>query len=1141
MFKDSLKLISIRIIAHKYMLSAVFLGVILSSTITSTTIIYFDSLRDIALQSALKKSSPQKIDLLLEVNTAPTNNNSHQSIIKTVNSTSRKFKEFIVGNYLGIKTWTFFIDNKEKINSICSNFQDSNLQSNNDFSCLRANFILMPDFQNTINLVEGSFPNDFLNLESDNQIVETLIDLSTAEKLGLTVGDHYSLNPHWTDTDDLLTIEISGIYARSIKSKNSWYLFDTAFSNKSPNLIFMNLLVSEQTILNGIVKQFPKIGTEYAWLLDISPEQIRAADSTRVQEEIDRMSMEMETFVEGFILRTDLQEILQNFERELYFSRLPMIIVISLIVLVVLYYTMILSGLLIDSQKSEITLLRIRGATSFQILLVFILEAIFFITISVIIGPFLSLGIVSFSGLIYSDLNQGMPLPVNLNLKVFILALFGGLLSFIPLIIPAYNATRQAVISSKFTKSRPISQNLISKYYLDVGFIIIAVFLFWLLSREGSFLAVDLFGEKNINNLLLAFPAFFLVSIGIILLRIFPLLVGLLAKFFSIRFLSDLIPPILIIALWQMARNPSHYSKLSFLIVLTAGVGVFASTFSETLVKSSQDGVFYNTGSDIRFKSISLRRDAKSFSLSNKFQNLFERDQIMELYRIRGITTETYGTQFVRILGIDYKLFEKIGWIRSDINLGQKSSSKLQLYDHQNGILLPEKSEHIFMSVNPLSVPSESYLVLRMSDKNDRYFSVYINWESRCQDFEKYINANQLNICNNDYIVIGGKLSSFLNKGNINSDNTNGIYTAPLKLHSFGIVSPRRDLLGGYIDIDSIQILTTENELSTIEDFDNFDNWHLMMSTKKSVGDTFINLEEGISRFRWTPGKSREYRGVTFSQGNPKIPVIANNVFKESFGVKDDIPIQILINDRPVNIFVLDTIDYFPSIESHDKSFIIMDKKILHNIINRTISWGEKYPDELWIKSNVKNLGDRDLLLEEIDEIKKILGSSKIKYGNIVNRFEEISEIKLNPLIISGWKALLGISFFTVLVVTSAGFMVHSRISFRSRKTDHALLRTIGLSGKQLLLFVFIEQFFVIFIASAVGIFMGLQLGTNIMPYLANSGTENTLNLPMKVVIDWFIFLSIFGILSLVFLFIIINTLISVYRMSINSVMRMGQ
>ena len=65
MFKDSLKLISIRIIAHKYMLSAVFLGVILSSTITSTTIIYFDSLRDIALQSALNKSSPQKIDLLI--------------------------------------------------------------------------------------------------------------------------------------------------------------------------------------------------------------------------------------------------------------------------------------------------------------------------------------------------------------------------------------------------------------------------------------------------------------------------------------------------------------------------------------------------------------------------------------------------------------------------------------------------------------------------------------------------------------------------------------------------------------------------------------------------------------------------------------------------------------------------------------------------------------------------------------------------------------------------------------------------------------------------------------------------------------------------------------------------------------------
>ena len=44
----------------------------------------------------------------------------------------------------------------------------------------------------------------------------------------------------------------------------------------------------------------------------------------------------------------------------------------------------------------------------------------------------------------------------------------------------------------------------------------------------------------------------------------------------------------------------------------------------------------------------------------------------------------------------------------------------------------------------------------------------------------------------------------------------------------------------------------------------------------------------------------------------------------------------------------------------------------------------------------------------------------------------------------------------------------------------------------------------------------------------------------MQIVIDWSIFLLIFGTLFFVFLFIIINTLISVYKKSINLVMRMG-
>ena len=367
MIIDALKLITLRIFAHKSMLFAVILGVMLSSTITSTSVVFFDSLRNLSLQNQLGNLDQSKVDLLIEVKAKKTDYKTFESILDIVDSTQKKFEGFITGSYIGIKTWTFFVDDQ---NITSKNVCDNNL--NNDYSCLRANFILIPDSINSIEIIDGSIPKIYKNSYNENSAIEVLIDKSISEKLNLNVGDNYFLKPHWLDNEEKLNITISGIYNRNPNSDNIWYIFDTAFSNKSPNLIFANFLVPEETILNGISSLYPEIGTEYAWLLDIDPKKINANDSQLVQNQIEIMKLEMKTFVDGFILRTDLETVLEKFDEDLYFSRLPMIIVISLIVLVVFYYTMVLSGLLVDSQKSEIMLLRIRGSTSIQILSVFI-------------------------------------------------------------------------------------------------------------------------------------------------------------------------------------------------------------------------------------------------------------------------------------------------------------------------------------------------------------------------------------------------------------------------------------------------------------------------------------------------------------------------------------------------------------------------------------------------------------------------------------------------------------------------------------------------------------------------------------------------------------------------------------------------
>ena len=100
MIIDALKLITLRIFAHKSMLFAVILGVMLSSTITSTSVVFFDSLRNLSLQNQLGNLDQSKVDLLIEVKAKKTDYQTFESILEIVDSTQKKFEGFISDSYI---------------------------------------------------------------------------------------------------------------------------------------------------------------------------------------------------------------------------------------------------------------------------------------------------------------------------------------------------------------------------------------------------------------------------------------------------------------------------------------------------------------------------------------------------------------------------------------------------------------------------------------------------------------------------------------------------------------------------------------------------------------------------------------------------------------------------------------------------------------------------------------------------------------------------------------------------------------------------------------------------------------------------------------------------------------------------------
>ncbi len=1167
MISNSFSLIVKRTLAHWRLLSAVVVGVVLASTIMASSVIFFDALRDVALQRALATHEPADIDVLVEAGQVPTSPETHATIVDAMDgSIVRRFSPFLNDSEFALKTWTFFVDLPPAMvaPSECPCRSNVGLANGGDdqlieCDCRRVALMTLPEVDERANIVEGRMPQPSTTVDADDSLqVEGILDVASAKQMDISVGDIYPARPHWEDSHDRVNILVTGLYERNNPDAAHWRIQNEAFGSRTDTLQFARFVVPEKTILEGLGPYFPNMGTDYAWWLDVAPTRIAASETESIRNTIDATERELKSIVDGFLLRSDLPQVLSAFETDLFFNRLPMFIVLILIVLVVLYYVVTLASLLVDAQRSEVGLLRTRGATSRQILAVFIIEAGLLAAIAAISGPFLAVFGVGFIGVlpIYSELNSGDPLPVRLTFGAFRMAFFGGLLGLLALFIPALRATRLGLLASRVTRARPARLAVVQRYYLDLGFLGLVMFLFWQLTKQGSFVAVSIFGETTVNQLILGVPAIFLVAAGLVLLRIFPVGMDLTGRLLSRRPMSSITPPALILGIWQMARNPAHHSRLSLLLILTAALGVFAASFGATLEQSAIDQAYYKTGADVKLTGVNIREGGISFSVTDELSMLEDVEAASQVYRETANITAGVNVDSFQFVGIDLDSMEEVGWIRDDFGL-DPFESKVSVLDVGGaaGIELPPEGRWLTANVLPLVRQPSTFIVARLSDANGQFFSVPLGSMVP-------LSSDQLRF--NCPIPVDGEPPEWCRIGSsIQAAPFRGVPGLlpknPIRLHSIGVIDYENGLGPAALDIDDIAILNkTGTELIIIETFDSVNNWRTMVPTREALGDNLGKATnpdasplDGIARLRWTFSGPREYRGLAHGSQLEVVPVIASISFIEEYGGENGEILEISLDGTPVKISVRDVIEYFPTLALDQEPFLIADFEAIHERLNITRTIGNIQPTEFWV-STVQ--GSELLLAEEgilesvvggdsaVPEITKRLSNLRIRPGsNTIDRTEELAAVAFDPLVSAGWRALLGIAFFTVLVVSAVGFLVHAKVSFDGRRAELALLRTIGLSMKQLLFLVVMEQVLVIGVAVTLGIFMGAQMGTTIMPYLASSGENAVVVPPMAVQIDWIGFGITFGLLGLVFLVVIGLILLSVYRMSIHHIMRMGE
>ena len=152
-----------------------------------------------------------------------------------------------------------------------------------------------------------------------------------------------------------------------------------------------------------------------------------------------------------------------------------------------------------------------------------------------------------------------------------------------------------------------------------------------------------------------------------------------------------------------------------------------------------------------------------------------------------------------------------------------------------------------------------------------------------------------------------------------------------------------------------------------------------------------------------------------------------------------------------------------------------------------------------------------------------------------------LEEATVDPLISAGWRALLAIAFAAVLAASAVGFLVYSQVTFASRMTEYAVVRTLGLTTRQVLGLVSLELLMVLVPAVLIGGLLGMRMGATIIPFLVTSGDGVRVVPPVVLDVDWQVIGVIAGIVGTIFIAISVGLISSVRKISPPRVMRMGQ
>ncbi|MCL2565434.1 MAG: ABC transporter permease [Defluviitaleaceae bacterium] len=267
------------------------------------------------------------------------------------------------------------------------------------------------------------------------------------------------------------------------------------------------------------------------------------------------------------------------------------------ILALIVFFTIMLSGLILDHDKVEIALLYSRGASKSRVFFMYVIQTFLLAGVGMAIGIPLSLLLCRVIGAAagFLEFAGRAPLDVTITGLVLRYAIFGALLFILSTLLPILFSQSGGVVTSRRLKAARGTKPFFEKYYLD--FILIGISLYGYFSYQNLiYLLADTdiaASQHTVDPLIFLISTFFFMGFAMLFTRLYPYIIkGLFnagRSFWSPAIYASL----------SVARSRPRSRYIMLFIIMTTAIGLNAAAAARTINQNHLDRAMYNIGADL--------------------------------------------------------------------------------------------------------------------------------------------------------------------------------------------------------------------------------------------------------------------------------------------------------------------------------------------------------------------------------------------------------------------------------------------------------------------------------------------------------------------------------------------------------------